>query len=121
MDFVEAARHVFEHSNFDFLLQTIDYARTRERHAIGSLLSQRVQAIFLPSIGHTTKIRDLLETLPIPLIEVGNLPEIQSISLSVIRTSMLDISRPDASSRPAVGKSRSSAATSATPRMRGTV
>ena len=72
--FVDAARHVFEDQGFDHLLQTIDYTRGREMHAIGSLLSHRVRAILLPSIGHTPDTRKLLQTLPIPLIEVGNLP-----------------------------------------------
>ena len=75
MPFVEAARHVFESHRFEHVLQTIDYARGRESHAIGSLLSQRVQAILLPSIGHTARTRKLLKSLPIPLIEVGNLPK----------------------------------------------
>lgn len=72
--FVDAARRVFESQGFDHLLQTIDYTRGREVHAITSLLSQRVRAILLPSIGHTSETRKLLQTLPIPLIEVGNLP-----------------------------------------------
>jgi LacI family gluconate utilization system Gnt-I transcriptional repressor len=75
LTFVDAARRVFENNHFEYILQTIDYARGRESFAIGSLLSQRVQAILLPSIGHTPRTRKLLETLPIPLIEVGNLPK----------------------------------------------
>ena len=74
LPFVEAARRVFEVHRADYVLQTIDYTRGREFHAIGSLLSQRVQAILLPSIGHTPATRELFKTLPIPLIEVGNLP-----------------------------------------------
>ena len=74
LPFVEAARRVFEKHRFDFVLHTIDYAKGRESHAIGSLLSLRVQAILLPSIGHNAETRKLLESLPIPLIEVGNLP-----------------------------------------------
>ena len=72
---MEAARQVFEKHRFDFVLHTIDYAKGRESHAIASLLSLRVQAIMLPSIGHTAETRKLLESLPIPLIEVGNLPK----------------------------------------------
>jgi LacI family transcriptional regulator, gluconate utilization system Gnt-I transcriptional repressor len=75
LPFVEAARRVFESHRADYILQTIDYARGRESYAIGSLLSQRVQVIMLPSIGHTADTRRFLETLPIPLIEVGNLPK----------------------------------------------
>jgi DNA-binding LacI/PurR family transcriptional regulator len=75
LPFVEAARRVFESHRADYILQTIDYARGREPYAIGSLLSQRVQVIMLPSIGHTADTRRFLETLPIPLIEVGNLPK----------------------------------------------
>lgn len=75
LTFVEAARHFFESHHFDYVLQTIDYARGRESHAIGSLLSQRVQAILLPSLGHTPRTRRLLDALPVPLIEVGNLPK----------------------------------------------
>ncbi|HZP20736.1 MAG TPA: LacI family DNA-binding transcriptional regulator [Bauldia sp.] len=74
LGFVDAARLVFESHRYDYILQTIDYARAREPYALGSLLSQRVQAILLPSIGHTPKTRKLLESLPVPLIEVGNLP-----------------------------------------------
>jgi LacI family gluconate utilization system Gnt-I transcriptional repressor len=72
--FVDAARRVFEDQGFDHLLQTIDYTRGREMHAIGSLLSQRVRAILLPSIGHTPETQKLLQTLPIPMIEIGNIP-----------------------------------------------
>ena len=53
LPFVEGARQVFERDRADYVLQTIDYARGREAHGIGALLSQRVQAILLPSIGHT--------------------------------------------------------------------
>jgi LacI family gluconate utilization system Gnt-I transcriptional repressor len=74
LPFVEAARRVFENHRADYILQTIDYARGREPYAVSSLLSQRVQVIMLPSIGHTADTRKFLETLPIPLIEVGNLP-----------------------------------------------
>ena len=66
---------MFERTGADYLLQTIDYAREREAQAIGALLSQRVQAILLPSIGHTPETGRLLRSLPIPLIEVGNLPK----------------------------------------------
>jgi LacI family gluconate utilization system Gnt-I transcriptional repressor len=75
LPFVEAARRVFEQHNYDFALQTIDYAQGRESHAISSLLSLRVQAILLPSIGHTAQTRRMLQGVPIPLIEVGNLPK----------------------------------------------
>ncbi len=75
LPFVELARRVFESHRADYILQTIDYARGRESYAIRSLLSQRVQAIMLPSIGHTARTRSFLERLPIPLIEVGNLPK----------------------------------------------
>ena len=37
-------------------------------------MSQRVRAILLPSIGHTRETRRLLSSIPIPIIEVGNLP-----------------------------------------------
>ena len=73
--FVEGARRVFESHRQDYILQTIDYARGREPYAIRSLVSQRVQVIMLPSIGHTPEARKFLEMLPIPLIEVGNLPK----------------------------------------------
>jgi DNA-binding LacI/PurR family transcriptional regulator len=46
----------------------------REPTAIATLLSQRVRAILLPSIGHTRKTLTLLDSVPVPLIEVGNLP-----------------------------------------------
>jgi LacI family transcriptional regulator, gluconate utilization system Gnt-I transcriptional repressor len=75
LPFVEAARRVFESYGADYILQTIDYSRGRESYAIRSLLSQRVSVIMLPSIGHTAGTRSFLETLPIPLIEVGNLPK----------------------------------------------
>ena len=42
--------------------------------AIGPLVSQRVRAILLPSIGHTRETAKLLRAIPIPIIEVGNLP-----------------------------------------------
>ena len=75
LPFVEAARQVFEAGRADYILQTIDYVRGRESYAIRSLISQRVQAVMLPSIGHLAETRKFLETLPIPLIEVGNLPK----------------------------------------------
>jgi LacI family gluconate utilization system Gnt-I transcriptional repressor len=75
LPFVEGARQVFERDRADYVLQTIDYARGRESHVIGALLSHRVQAILLPSIGHTPETEGLLKSLPIPLIEVGNLPK----------------------------------------------
>ena len=74
MPLVEGARHVFQGYHADYVLQAIDYARGRESFAIRSLLSQRVQAILFPSIGHTPDTRRLLIASPIPLIEVGNLP-----------------------------------------------
>jgi len=74
LPFVEGARRVFEREGNEFLLQTIDYEREREPTAISVLLSQRVQAILLSSIGHTRKTLGLLGTIPVPLIEVGNLP-----------------------------------------------
>jgi LacI family gluconate utilization system Gnt-I transcriptional repressor len=74
LPFVEGAGRVFEANNCDYLLQSIDYAIGRESHAITALLSHRVQAILLPSIGHTPATRRFLGTIPIPLIEVGNLP-----------------------------------------------
>ena len=75
LPFVEAARRAFEHRRADYVLQTIDYARGREVQVIGALLSHRVEAILLPSIGHTGKTRRLLQNVPVPLIEVGNLPQ----------------------------------------------
>ena len=75
LPFVSGARTVFERLGADYLLQSIDYAREREPEAIASLLSQRVQAILLPSIGHTRETGKLLRAIPIPLIEVGNLPK----------------------------------------------
>jgi LacI family gluconate utilization system Gnt-I transcriptional repressor len=71
---VEGARQVFERDGSEFLLQTIDYERSREPAALAALLSQRVRAILLPSIGHTRKTLRLLKTLPVPFIELGNLP-----------------------------------------------
>ncbi len=53
LPFVEGARRVFEANGCDYLLQSIDYTKGRETHAIASLLAHRVQAILLPSIGHT--------------------------------------------------------------------
>lgn len=75
LPFVAGARAVFERERADYVLQTIDYARGRESDVIASLLSHRVQAILLPSIGHTSETEGLLKSLPIPLIEVGNLPK----------------------------------------------
>jgi LacI family gluconate utilization system Gnt-I transcriptional repressor len=75
LPFVAGAREVFERNGADYLLQSIDYARKREPHAIGPLVSQRVQAILLPSIGHTRETVKLLRAIPIPIIEVGNLPK----------------------------------------------
>jgi DNA-binding LacI/PurR family transcriptional regulator len=73
--FVAGAREVFEKNGADYLLQSIDYARKREAQAIGPLVSQRVRAILLPSIGHTRDTARLLRAIPIPIIEVGNLPK----------------------------------------------
>ena len=73
--FVAGAREVFEKNGADYLLQSIDYARKREAQAIGPLVSQRVRAILLPSIGHTRETARLLRAIPIPIIEVGNLAE----------------------------------------------
>jgi LacI family gluconate utilization system Gnt-I transcriptional repressor len=75
LPFVAGAREVFEENGADYLLQSIDYARKREPQAIGSLVSQRVRAILLPSIGHTRETGRLLRSLPVPIIEVGNLPK----------------------------------------------
>ncbi|MGH6924627.1 MAG: LacI family DNA-binding transcriptional regulator [Propylenella sp.] len=74
LPFVEGAHRVFETHGSDYLLQSIDYTKGRERHAIASLLSHRVQAILLPSIGHTAETRRFLKSIAIPVIEVGNLP-----------------------------------------------
>jgi LacI family gluconate utilization system Gnt-I transcriptional repressor len=74
LHFVEGARSVFEREGAEFLLQTIDYARGREPAALTALLSQRVRAILLPSLGHTSETLRLLETIPVPIIEFGNLP-----------------------------------------------
>ena len=74
LPFVAGAREVFEKNGADYLLQSIDYARKREPQAIGPLVSQRVRAILLPSIGHTRETEKLLRAIPIPIIEVGNLP-----------------------------------------------
>jgi LacI family gluconate utilization system Gnt-I transcriptional repressor len=51
---------------------TMPQARSQ---AIGPLVSQRVRAILLPSIGHTSETARLLRAIPIPIIEVGNLPK----------------------------------------------
>ena len=75
LPFVAGAREVFEENGADYLLQSIDYARRREPHAIAPLVSQRVRAILLPSIGHTRETHRLLSSIPIPVIEVGNLPK----------------------------------------------
>ena len=75
LPFVAGAREVFEENGADYLLQSIDYARRREPQAIGPLVSQRVRAILLPSIGHTRETQNLLRSIPIPIIEVGNLPK----------------------------------------------
>lgn len=74
LPFVEGAGRVFEAHRCDYLLQSIDYTKGREMHAISSLLAHRVEAILLPSIGHTVATGRFLRSLPIPLIEVGNLP-----------------------------------------------
>lgn len=74
LPFVEGAARVFEANHADYLLQSIDYAKGRESQAIAALLSHRVQAIMLPSIGHTPATGHFLDGVPIPLIEVGNLP-----------------------------------------------
>ncbi len=74
LPFVAGAREVFEENGADYLLQSIDYARRREPQAIGPLASERVRAILLPSIGHTRETEKLLRSIPIPIIEVGNLP-----------------------------------------------
>ena len=74
LPFVAGAREVFERNGADYLLQCIDYARKREPQAIGPLVSQRVRAILLPSIGHTRETAKQLRAIPIPIIEVGNLP-----------------------------------------------
>jgi DNA-binding LacI/PurR family transcriptional regulator len=58
-----------------YVLGTIDYDRGREMGSIRALLSQRVNAILVPSIGHRRETRTLLRNLPVPLIEVGNLPK----------------------------------------------
>ena len=73
--FVDGAREVFEAHGADYLLQTIDYTPEREVHAIGALISQRVRAILLPSIGHTRQIKHMIKESPVPVIEVGNLPK----------------------------------------------
>jgi DNA-binding LacI/PurR family transcriptional regulator len=75
LPFVAGAREVFEENGADYLLQSIDYLRKREPQAIGPLVSQRVRAILLPSIGHTRETEKLLRSIPIPIIEVGNLPK----------------------------------------------
>ncbi len=82
LPFVEAARRVFEEGDYDFALQAIDYAQAREPEAISSLLALRVQAILLPSIGHTSRTKKLLQNLPLPVIEVGNLPK-QPVNFAV--------------------------------------
>jgi len=74
LPFVAGAREVFEGNGAEYLLQSIDYARWREPHAIAPLVSHRVRAILLPSIGHTRETRSLLSSIPIPIIEAGNLP-----------------------------------------------
>ena len=75
LPFVEGAGQVFEAHRSDYLLQSIDYAKGRESHAISALLAHRVEAILLPSIGHTVATGRFLRSIPIPLIEVGNLPK----------------------------------------------
>jgi len=74
LPFVEGARRVFEAHHSDYLLQAIDYAKAREADAVASLLAHRVEVILLPSIGHMPKTRRFLGSLPVPLIEAGNLP-----------------------------------------------
>ena len=73
LPFIDAVRSVFEKARADFVLQTINYDKKRERQAIAALLAQRVQAILLPSIGHTSESANLIKSLPVPPIEVGNL------------------------------------------------
>ena len=73
LPFIEALRSVFEDAHADFILQTINYEKKREPQAIAALLAQRVRSILLPSIGHTAESIDLIKSLPVPPIEVGNL------------------------------------------------
>jgi DNA-binding LacI/PurR family transcriptional regulator len=70
---IDAVRSVFEKAHADFVLQTINYDKKREPQAIAALLAQRVQAILLPSVGHTPETAELIRSLPVPPIEVGNL------------------------------------------------
>jgi LacI family gluconate utilization system Gnt-I transcriptional repressor len=73
LPFINAAREVFERHGSDFVLQTINYTKEREPQAIGALLSQRVQSILLPTIGHTRKSLELFPSMPVPVIEFGNI------------------------------------------------
>jgi LacI family gluconate utilization system Gnt-I transcriptional repressor len=75
LPFVEGAAEVFEANSCDYLLQSIDYAKGRESQAIAALLSHRVEAIMLPSIGHTPATGHFIDGVPIPVIEIGNLPK----------------------------------------------
>lgn len=72
---VSGVRQRLEAEGTSFFLQAINYDRRRELEAIVTLLSQRVRALLLPSIGHTSKAAQFIERLSIPIIESGNLPE----------------------------------------------
>ena len=88
LPFVAGAREVFEKNGADYLLQSIDYARKREPQAIGPLVSQRVRAILLPSIGHTRETEKLLRSIPYPgSSRLATCRGGPSTSPSVIRTS----------------------------------
>lgn len=71
---IDAVRSVFEQAHADFVLQTINYEKKREPQAIAALLAQRVKTVLLPSIGHTSESTEIIRSLPVPPIEVGNLP-----------------------------------------------
>ncbi|MET0429579.1 MAG: LacI family DNA-binding transcriptional regulator [Microvirga sp.] len=72
---VDGARRAFDAEGASFFLQAIDYDRRKEMGALTTLLSLRVRAVLLPSIGHGAKEAAFIRRLAVPVIEAGNLPE----------------------------------------------
>lgn len=72
-DMLETMHDVLKRHGHDYVLQTINYRREREPAALQALLSRRVKAILLPSIGHSPRARAIIERLPVPHVEFGSL------------------------------------------------
>jgi LacI family transcriptional regulator, gluconate utilization system Gnt-I transcriptional repressor len=73
MAVIEGASEVLEEAGFDYVLQAVGYQKDREPAALQALLARRVQALLMPSFGHSSETRKLLRRLATPLIEFGNL------------------------------------------------